>query len=369
MNDHHKQNNDPDYIINISNKRNNAQDEVEFNEYDNNKREKNQNNGDIDRLNYILLTLGLENLIHVFNENNISFNDLLLLSKESLKELGLEMYQRNRIFKFSSTYNKNSKTYSMQEILEFFESNKQFLFNTSLHQKILKSNKNLNIKSDKNNLINKFKSHKYFNDVENGKNYGQRNANIKEEFLSRQEMKSSKSTMPSNIKNYKASQIFKKYLLIKKGVDEFLTKLNRQKEDTEILSYKYNNIIKRINNHNDYNSNNENDITIPKTREQNININNESNKKEEYIKLLEKINQLGKMKMDENSSEHLNQVKNYIHEKGENLMVDEILSLQNELDKIAEIINKKEKLKKNLEKYNKKIEQRKQLIYELENQN
>ena len=75
------------------------------------------------------------------------------------------------------------------------------------------------------------------------------------------------------------------------------------------------------------------------------------------------------MKIDENSSEHLNQVKNYINENGENLMVDEILSLQSELDKITEIINKKEKLKKNLEKYNKKIEQRKQLIYELENQN
>ena len=364
MNEHHKQNNDPEYIINISNKRNNAQDEVEFNEYDNNKREKDQNIGNDDKLNYILLTLGLENLFHIFKENNISFIDLLLLSKESLKELGLEMYQRNRIFKFSSTYNKNAKDYTMKEIFEFFESNKQFLFNTSMHQKLLKSNKNLNIKNDKNKLINKFNSHKYFSNNENGKNYEQ--PNIKDEFSSGQMIRSSKNSVSSCNKNYKANQIFKKYLLIKKGVDEFLTKLNKQKEETEILSYKYNSIIKRINNQND---NTENDNSIPKTRGKNTYINNETNKKEEYKKLLEKINKLGQMKIDENSSEHLNQVKNYIHENGENLMVDEILSLQSELDKITEIINKKEKLKQNLEKYNKKIEQRKQLIYELENQN
>ena len=362
MNEQLKQNNDQEYIINISNKRNNPQDEAELNEYDNNKREKEQYNGNDDKLNYILVTLGLENLFHIFKENNISFIDLLLLSKESLKELGLEMYQRNRIFKFSSTYNKNAKAYTMKEIFEFFESNKQFLFNTSLHQKILKSNKNLNFRNNKNNLLNKFKSYKYFSDDENGKNYEQ--PNVKDDFSSGQMIRSSKSSMPSYNKNYKASQIIKKYLLIKKGVDEFLNKLNKQKEETEILSYKYNNIIKRINNHND-----ENDISIPKKREQNAYINNEANKKEEYKKLLEKINQLGQMKIDENSSEHLNQVKNYIHENGENLMVDEILSLQSELDKITEIINKKEKLKKNLEKYNKKIEQRKQLIYELENQN
>jgi hypothetical protein len=365
MNDH-KPNNDPEYIINISNKRHNAQDEVEFNEYDNNKRVKDQDYGNDDKLNYILLTLGLEDLIHIFKENNISFIDLLLLSKESLKELGLEMYQRNRIFKFSSTYNKKAKAYTMEEIFEFFESNKQFLFNTSLHQKLLKSNKKLNIKNDKRNLINKFKSHKYLSDDESGKNCDQPNAN--DEFSSGQMIRNSKNRMPSYNKNYKASQIFKKYLLIKKGVDEFLNKLNKQKEETEILSYKYNNIIKRINNNN-YNSNDENDVSIPKTRGQNTNINNETNKKEEYNKLLEKINQLGQMKIDENSSEHLNQVKNYIHDNGENLMVDEILSLQAELDKITEIINKKEKLKQNLEKYNKKIEQRKQLIYELENQN
>jgi hypothetical protein len=258
----------------------------------------------------------------------------------------------------------------MKEIFVFFESNKQFLFNKSLHQKILKSNKNLNIRNDKNNLIKKFNSQKYFSDDDNDKKYEQ--PNIKNELSSGQMIRSSKNCIPSYNKNYKANQIFKKYLLIKKGVDEFLSKLNKQKEETEILSNKYNNIIKRINNHNDcnnYNSNNENDISIPKKREQNKYVNNESNKKEEYKKLLEKINQLGQMKIDENSSEHLNQVKNYIHENGENLMVDEILSLQSELDKITEIINKKEKLKQNLEKYNKKIEQRKQLIYELENQN
>ena len=53
----------------------------------------NQNNNNIDdgddRLTYTIITLGLENLMHLFEENNISFVDLTLLSKEDLKELQL----------------------------------------------------------------------------------------------------------------------------------------------------------------------------------------------------------------------------------------------------------------------------------------
>ena len=62
----------------------------------------NNNNEEDDRLMYVLITLGLCTLIEIFNEKNISFIDLLLLSKESLKEIGLEMYQRNRIYNFST---------------------------------------------------------------------------------------------------------------------------------------------------------------------------------------------------------------------------------------------------------------------------
>ena len=66
----------------------------------NNDENENSNEED-DRLSYTLITLGLENLIHIFEENSLSFVDLLLLSKDDLIELQLEMYQRNRIFYFS----------------------------------------------------------------------------------------------------------------------------------------------------------------------------------------------------------------------------------------------------------------------------
>ena len=59
----------------------------------------NQNDDD-DRLSYVLITLGLDNIIQFFEEKNITFIDLLLLSKEDMRELQLEMYQRNRIFSF-----------------------------------------------------------------------------------------------------------------------------------------------------------------------------------------------------------------------------------------------------------------------------
>ena len=45
--------------------------------------EQNMNEGDDDdRLTYTLITLDLGDLIHIFEENNISFVDMLLLTKE-----------------------------------------------------------------------------------------------------------------------------------------------------------------------------------------------------------------------------------------------------------------------------------------------
>ena len=68
--------------------------------------------------------------MHLFEENNISFVDLTLLSKEDLKELQLEMYQRNRIFNFSKLYRQFAKNYSISEISDFFSFNRQFIFNS-----------------------------------------------------------------------------------------------------------------------------------------------------------------------------------------------------------------------------------------------
>ena len=346
---------------------------------DENKKSINELSNEDDRLIYVLITLGLGNLINIFNAKNLSFTDLLLLSKESLKDFGLEMYQRNRIYNFSTSYNRNAKTYSIKEISDFFNSNKQFLFSPSIFNKLIKVNKSHNENDSNLDNINNIKiyenENKYFSDDEN-----QNNKDIETNRL-----RNSKKYFGSRGKSYKAGKIFKKYLLIKKGVDEFLNKLNKQKEDTENMSYKYNAFIKRINLNDNYNSMNNNDKSSTKKIFNSYNINDDNddlflnnlndnlniqkNENDEYNKLLEKIEKLEQMKMEKNIYEHLNQIKNYIHEKDINLNIDEILSLGYELDKMMEIINKKEKLKQNLEKYNKKIEQRKKMINKLENEN
>ena len=401
MNDYWEQNKVSKYQTQNNNNRINSSSEFEFNEYDYNKQFKTINSEEDDRLMYVLLTLGLGEIIHIFNENNISFIDLLLLSKESLKDLGLEMYQRNRIFTFSTCFNKNAKTYSIREITDFFDCNKQFLFNNSIYNKLIKSNKKLNINVIKRNRMNNFKNeNKYFSDDENNNENNHNRKYIKDDPPSSRVRSRKKNIIALSGKSYKADKIIRKYLLIKKGVDEFLSKLSRHKEETDHLSNKFSNIVKRMNNqkcinnfinnvnycdtdydnnyyifpnsnssrkmHNIYNIDNENDIAFPI---ENKKENDKIDKNEEYNILIEKVNKLGKMNIDDNSLEHLNQIKNYINEKGENLMINEILSLQKETDKMIELIHQKEKLKKNLEKYNKKIEQRKQLIYELENEN
>ena len=101
----------------------------------NNDENENSNEED-DRLSYTLITLGLENLIHIFEENSLSFVDLLLLSKDDLIELQLEMYQRNRIFYFSKLFTKYAKSYSIYEISDFFSFNKQFIFNSVIFDRI-----------------------------------------------------------------------------------------------------------------------------------------------------------------------------------------------------------------------------------------
>ena len=97
---------------------------------------------DDDRLTYTLITLDLGNLIHIFEDNNISFVDMLLLSKEDLIELQLEIFQRNRILNFSKLFSKYAKNYSIREISDFFTFNKQFIFNSSIYDKVFTNNIN-----------------------------------------------------------------------------------------------------------------------------------------------------------------------------------------------------------------------------------
>ena len=130
--------NNPKYSF--QNKENNQ--EIQDNSFEEQDLDQNNNieeDDEDDRLTYTLITLDLGDLIHIFEENNISFVDMLLLSKEDLKELQLKLYQRNRIHNFSMLFNKYAKNYSISEISDFFSFNQKFIFNSSIYDRVIMS--------------------------------------------------------------------------------------------------------------------------------------------------------------------------------------------------------------------------------------
>ena len=309
-----------------------------------------ENNSKDDRLIYTLTILDLNNLINLFNEKNITFIDLLLLSKESMKELQLEMYQRNRIYNFSILFTKFAKDYSMEEIKQFFESHKQFLFMPNKNNE-RKVNNNKNINQNINTNIKNIKTREIFIINDENKN----EINYDTHRYNTNKLKKRKEYNSTNKKSYKGKHMLKKYLSIKRDVDEFLNKLNKQKEDTQVLTYKYGNFIKKLN----FYERNEDDIMI--SEEKNI------NKKNNINNLLEKIKNLENKKIDQKTFDHINQIKNYLIEKEADITNEEIIKLQNEIEKMTELNIKKEKLKNNLELYEKKINEKKNLIIQLDN--
>ena len=87
-------NNTEKIIINKNNE--NYEQEPIINE-DNNNITENIGYEDI-RLNYVMTKLGLEDLLPIFEQYHMSFNDILFLTKDDLNELGLKKlyFRRNR---------------------------------------------------------------------------------------------------------------------------------------------------------------------------------------------------------------------------------------------------------------------------------
>ena len=94
----------------------------------------NSNNEELERtdprLALAMIKLGLENLIHIFTNNKLTFNDLLFLTKEDLNELNFHLYQKNRILSFINDYKKIAKNYTIEEVESFFMYNSKY---NSLH--------------------------------------------------------------------------------------------------------------------------------------------------------------------------------------------------------------------------------------------
>ena len=115
-------------------------------EYDNN-----INKSNVDpRLKLTLKYLDIISTLPTFITNNIFFNDLLLLSKNDLIELGFSLVERNRILHFSQEFKKFGKKYNIQEINNFFDAYQ------NLNMRLITINNNLqSFPSNEENEVNK----------------------------------------------------------------------------------------------------------------------------------------------------------------------------------------------------------------------
>ena len=317
----------------------------EVNDNDQIEEVENEGEDDDDRLTYTLITLDLGNLIHIFEDNNISFVDMLLLTKEDLIELQLEIFQRKRILNFSRLFTKYAKNYSIQEISDFFTFNKQFIFNSIIYYKVSSSNinnefpnemSNTNNNNDNiNNIPYEFNNPEtnYINTEPNNKNKNlidNNNANI---FFNQ-------STTNKNYQNkMKNSNPILKPKIKEQQILSQNTNANgafNSKIQNKFASQKNNNIKKNIG----INNNNEE----PKINK-NININKgkinrkEINKNEEFQKIIEKIGILENSEMNYDLYTKLNLIKNYINMKGDKMRSEDLINISSDIQSMINSIN------------------------------
>lgn len=82
------------------------------------------------KLKYVLKTLDLYQFRNSLRDNCISFNDILLLSKNDLIEMGIQLGPRNRILKFAEQYKTYAKDFDFEELKRFFSENRNLVINS-----------------------------------------------------------------------------------------------------------------------------------------------------------------------------------------------------------------------------------------------
>ena len=302
---------------------------------------------DDDRLTYTLITLDLGNLIHIFEDNNISFVDMLLLSKEDLIELQLEIFQRNRILNFSKLFAKYAKNYSIREISDFFTFNKQFIFNSSIYDKVFTNNinayeneiENANYNLENNNYDQLNQEINYINSNPNFENNLNNNNIMSKSMQNNQNNTNLKLNNQGVFPRLKESQ--SKAQNINGG-----TKKNKNN------SSKNNNFVNNNDNTQDNNFHNKLLDLIKKKKNQKNQGGSQNlaqkaggkkitknQRNEEYQKIIEKIGLLESREMNYDFYTKLNLIKNYINNKGDKISFEDINSINNDIDSMIEIMN------------------------------
>ena len=323
----------------------------------------NEGEDDDDRLTYTLITLDLGNLIHIFEDNNISFVDMLLLTKEDLIELQLEIFQRNRILNFSKLFTKYAKNYSIQEISDFFTFNKQFIFNSIIYDKVSSSNinnefqnemSNTNINNDNmNNMPYEFNNPEtnYINTEPNNKNKNLIDNNNTNAFFNQSTTNKNYQNKMKNNNPILKPKIKEPQISYQNANGAFNSKIQNK-----FAIQKNNNIKKNIglnNNNNEvqdfFHEKIMNIVEKKKTDKpkinKNININKgkinrkEINKNEEFQKIIEKIGILESSEMNYDLYTKLNLIKNYINMKGDKMSSEDLININNDIQSMINSAN------------------------------
>ena len=116
-----------------------GENEIDFNSHDNNfDYNINHEFNDI-RVDYCLQMLNLNNIKNIFHKKNIGFKEMLYLSQNDMKKMGIPKYSQLIIQKFTKDYLEKASFYTAEELEKFF----QLYFRKNIRKII--SNKNIEI--------------------------------------------------------------------------------------------------------------------------------------------------------------------------------------------------------------------------------
>ena len=380
----------------------------------------NNNSPEIDpRLKLTLNYLDINSTLPTFVSNNISFNDLLLLSRRDLVELGFSMVERNRILYFSQQFIQFGEKYTIEEINSFFRAfknlNLKFLsanryqpiemednldyntkrtnFNSTqpdfqmLSNKDQKSNEEININNNiqnsspidfsnpSNNIINQknlYSNEKYFSfkNNDNDKNIinNINNNDIKSNnFPKPKDFFISNDNVSNCTSNYTNKQSCSKRNLINDSLTQHLnqSRLNTLSKNllatstnSNNLFHKYQELTEEVNNYmNKYNAYKQNCIGAQKKYQNFANFNKPSAKKG---------GNMTNMNTNSSANNTDKKIKIVRNKKKNNKVSDNIENEIDPVEKLRILKEKKEELQKQLMKVNDKSNQRKMIIKYLE---
>lgn len=232
------------------------------------------------KLKFVLVILGLDTLIPLVLSMQLSFVDFILLSKQDVIKLNLDLYQRNRILNFIQSYKKTCIEYSFEEVILFFNKHRQFIF-IQLKQPITYQSAILLIDTLINSQSNiskgiggyQFSIKSHVKNKSDQDNKEEQKGKIKEDNTLDNQRKSqsqhnnkgnkklmshSQTVDPSLRKAFRGTDnlFYQSYIKMNKDTDNLLNNLRKSKEESESKHSKYISLLKRNNNTDNISGNN-----------------------------------------------------------------------------------------------------------------